>query len=193
MAEITVRLNTLGLDDALRNLGKNAIRAQVRALNRTIMTVKTRARRALAEKTNVAQKAIEKILSVQKATFSRPEAVLRASGTERIPLYAFTRQRKKRGRPTGLGDKPGSFIATMRSGHTGIYRVRLPALSRAAAVVGRKLPRSSPQLHIFELFGPSLPRVFANDLIDDLTKDGTEELLKNLRHEVRFLESKLTA
>jgi hypothetical protein len=192
MAVITVRLDTLGLDDAIKNIGKQNIRAQVRALNRTIMTVKTRVRRALAEKANVTQKAVERLLSIQKATFGRPEAVLAASGTDRIPLYQFSRQRKKRGAPTGQGAKPGAFIATMRSGHTGIYRVLPPPVSRAAKVVGRKLPRSSPQLHIYELFGPSLPRIFTNELAAEETKQAAADLIKNYRHEVQFLESKLT-
>jgi hypothetical protein len=153
------------------------------------MTVKTKTRRALAEKANVTQKAVEKLLSVRKATFGRPEALLEASGTDRIPLYQFTRQRKKKGRPTGQGAKPGAFIATMRSGHTGIYRVLPPPVSRA----GRRLPRSSPQLHIYELFGPSLPRIFTNELAADLTKEAMVDLIKNFRHEVQFLERKRAA
>jgi hypothetical protein len=187
MAGFTIKLDTLGLDDAIQNLGKEEIRARVRALNRTIATANTEARRAIAEDTSLPQNVIAKSLAIRRATFDRPEAVLEATG-RRIPLYEFTRQRKLRGRPTGRGAIPGAFIARMKSGHIGIFRRVGKSRSR------RGLPSPAPGLPITELFGPSLPRVFTNEkIMGALISNAKDNLLKNYRHEVQFLERKRAA
>ena len=184
---LTIRLDTLGLDDAIQNIGKQNVRAQVRALNRTIMTAQTEARRAIAQDTSLPQNVVGKSLAVQRATFGRPEATLAATG-RRIPLYDFTRQRKLKGRPTGRGAIPGGFIARMKSGHVGIFKRVGKARSR------KGLPSPSPALPITELFGPSLPFVFTNQkIMSALLTNAKANLEKNYRHEVKFLESKLSA
>lgn len=184
MAGFKIELDTLGLDDAIQNLGKEEIRARVRALNRAIGTANTDARRAIAEDTNLPQNVIAKSLAVQRAVFGRPEAILSATG-RRIPLYDFTRQRKTRGRPTGRGAIPGAFIAQLKSGHVGIFKRIGQSRSR------KGLPRHAPGLPIVELFGPSLPFVFTNEkIMGALVANAKENLIKNYRHEVQFLEQK---
>jgi minor tail protein Z (GPZ) len=182
MATVVVRLDTLGLDDALKNLGQKEVRARVRALNRTIATAQTEARRAIAEDTGLPQRVIAQSLSVERAVFGRPTATLQATG-RRIPLYDFTRQRKLRGRPTGKGAVPGAFIARMASGHVGIFKRVGKSRSR------KGLPPHAPGLPITELFGPSLPFVFTNEkIMGALLAHAKENLAKNYRHEVQFLE-----
>jgi hypothetical protein len=187
MAGFTIKLDTLGLDDAIQNLGKEEIRARVRALNRTIATANTEARRAIAEDTKLPQNVIEKSLAIRRATFDRPEAVLSATG-ERISLYEYTRQRKKTGRPTGRGAVPGAFIAMVKSKKIHIWRRLGKSRSR------RGLPASAPGLPIYPLFGPSLPHVFTNEkIMGALLSNARENLIKNYRHEVQFLERKRSA
>jgi len=128
------------------------------------------------------QRVIAQSLSVERAVFGRPTATLQATG-RRIPLYDFTRQRKLRGRPTGKGAVPGAFIARMASGHVGIFKRVGKSRSR------KGLPPHAPGLPITELFGPSLPFVFTNaKIMGALLAHAKENLAKNYRHEVQFLE-----
>ena len=186
---VTVRLDAQGLDDALTNLGKKAGLAKMRALNRTIKTAETYARRALMADTGLPSSVAGKALAVTKATLTRPdEAILEATG-HRLTLYEYTRQRKVKGVPTGRGRKPGAFIARVKAGsdiHYGIFKRKGKSRSRK----GLKSP--SPGLPIVELRGPSLPHVFTSAAImDGLVRASEEALVKNLRHEVQFLESQL--
>jgi hypothetical protein len=80
--------------------------------------------------------------------------------------------------PTGLGKYPQAFIATMRSGHRGVF-MRVGASSRRSA--GAR----SANLPITELHGPSIPLVFGKHLAAGLAR-GEAQLRKNLVHELRF-------
>lgn len=190
---VTVRLDAQGLDDALIRLGQKASLAKMRALNRTIKTAETYARRALAQDTGLPSSVAGKALAVTKATVTRPdEAILEATGA-RLTLYVYTRQRKVKGVPTGRGRKPGAFIARVKAGHRG--DVHYGIFKRKGKSRSRKgLKSPSPGLPIVELRGPSLPHVFTSAAImDGLVRAAEEALVKNLRHEIQFLESKLTA
>jgi hypothetical protein len=127
-----------------------------------------------------------RLASVSSAADQLSAAVV-ASGA-RIPLIRFSARgpepSRGRGRgvtarlPTGPGRYPQAFIATMRSGHRGVY-IRPGASSR------RSVGARSANLPITELHGPSIPLVFGKHLEAGLAR-GEEQLRKNLVHELRF-------
>jgi hypothetical protein len=158
----------------LEALGKDAPRAIVRALNRSLGTIRTSVLRSLAADTGLARKDIEPSVGTVRATFGRQEAHLAVTG-RRIPILAFGARQTRRGVTyrSGSGRKliPSAFLATMRSGHRGVFK--------------RKTSRRLP---IAELFGPSLPHAVRNRRIFELLVGPSGETLrKNLEHEIAFL------
>jgi minor tail protein Z (GPZ) len=128
-------------------------RATARALNRAIVTVRVDVLKKLATETRVKQAVIRERLEIQRATPQRLEATCVVSAKP-IPLIAFGAKQSKAGVMVAGGRlRRGVFIATMRSGHKGVFARRHPSLSRKGK------PRSSPGLKIVEQAGPSLPAV----------------------------------
>lgn len=156
--------------------------AVARALNRAIDTVRTQTTRALAAETGLKQAIIRDRLPVQGARPDRLEAVLRVTG-KRVPIVAFGARQTRQGvtyRLTGgRGLIPGAFLATMSSGHAGVFARRPISRSRAGN------PRSSPGLPIVEQYGPSLPLVVTKQHILEAGQAiGEAAFTKNLTHEL---------
>ncbi len=125
----------------------------VRALNRGIDSARTAMVREIATDTGLKSKDVRDALSLQHANFETPEARLGAR-LKRLPLIAFGARgpEPSRGKGRGVSYRLGTggrgrvenaFIATMRSGHRGVFKR-----------TGKK------RLPIQELFGPSLGHVF---------------------------------
>lgn len=169
---ITIRPEGLARPGRLAALGLDLRLATVRALNRTVSTVRTATSRALAQDTGLPQKLIRPRLAVERATFTRQQATLSITG-RRLPLIAFGARQTRTGvtyrLPGGRGRAPHAFLSTMRSGHLGVFQ-----------------RRGLPRLPIVELFGPSLPQVIRKHL-PDLRRVGEAALQTNLAHEIDFL------
>ncbi len=141
---------------------KRATRAMVRALNRAIVGGRTLMVKEIARDTGLKSGDVRKALTMREATASRPEARLAAS-LKRIPLIAFNARGPEPSRGQGRGVSyrlrgskgriPSAFIATMASGHKGVF-ARVPGKGRHGPAPMRS------QLPIRELFGPSLGHVF---------------------------------
>jgi hypothetical protein len=88
--------------------------------------------------------------------------------------------------PSGRGRVETGFIATMPSGHRGVFK-RPGALGRR--VQGPRAQGSRGRLPIVELFGPSLPKVLEKFL--PVFRDRAQEaLIKTLQHEIRWARQK---
>lgn len=165
----------------MRRFGAQFPGAIVRALNRAGGSTRAFMAAAVARDTGLKVSATRMQLALVRATAQRP-AVRVEVGGRRIPLIAFQARGPvpSRGRGRGVSAKlvggrgryPHAFIATMRSGHRGVFQRR-----------GRA------RLPIHELHGPSLPHVFAKHAAAGLSH-GRESLLKNLQHEIRFALSR---
>jgi hypothetical protein len=131
-------------------------RALVRALNRGINAGRTFMVQNIAKDTGLKSGDVREAMRMKEATLSNPTATLGTS-LKRIPLIKFGAKQTRRGVSYNLGGRkviPGSFLATMGSGHQGVF-TRKPG-------PGRRGPRPMrSQLPIVELFGPSLGHVFA--------------------------------
>ena len=169
----------------LQALGRDGAKAVARGMNRTIQSAQTLSVRAIAEDLGIAQKEVRKTMALRKANRTRLEASLTSTG-RRIPLIAFRARgpEPSRGKgkgvryrlPGGRGIAPHAFIATMKTGHRGVFQRKGPA---------RRLP-------IAELRGPSVPRVFRKQIDDAIQAKADAALVKNVQHEIEYLLSKRT-
>jgi len=149
---ITVE-NTDAIVADLGGLSYKAMRGAVRAMNRAIASGRTAMVREIARDTGLKAGDVRDALPIRDATIERAEAAFRA-GLTRIPLIYFKAKAPEPSRGKGRGVSyaltgsrnriPNAFIATMRSGHRGVF--------------ARKATKRLP---IAELYGPSLGHVFA--------------------------------
>jgi len=194
-------------------LRQNAPSAFARALNRSIASAKTVMVREVSQDAGLTATDVRGRIFVREASPpDRLVAQLTASAKP-IPLidYRATGPEPSRGKGHGVrarlkggaGRYPRAFIATMRSGHRGVFErlnankasasrrlgaeframKRKTALARfQAAVAGGT---TAGRLPIYELHGPSIARVFAKHVAVGLAR-GREQLIKNLQSELRF-------
>lgn len=183
----TIKLDDRALTLALANVKNGVPRAVTRAINRTLTTVRAAAAREVAEDIGVPVRQVTERMDITKATFNRLAGRIRISGT-RIPLVELrpAGPEPSRGKGRGVSYSLGgqrrrihqAFLATMRSGHRGVFR-REPGAGR---------------LPIIELRGPSIPRVAGKKAIRDAMHTlGLATLEKNLQHEVAFLRRGVAA
>lgn len=147
-----LRLDTREVVTKLSQIERRLPRAIPRALNRGATSGRTVMVRAMARDTGLKAKDVRGRVSIERATTARHVASLSAS-QRRVPLIQFRARgpepSRGKGRgvrariPGGQGRYPNAFIATMRSGHRGVFRR-----------TGRG------RLPITELHGPSIARVF---------------------------------
>jgi hypothetical protein len=120
-------------------------------------------------------------IRVEQATEDRHVARLYAS-YKRLPLIDFGAKGPEPSRGKGRGVTarlgggrnryPNAFIATMHSGHRGVFT-----------------RKAGPRLPIVELRGPSIAKVFVKHQDVGLAR-GQEQLAKNLQSEFRFALSR---
>lgn len=183
MDSITITYPQADIDRAFAQIGERAPHALSRAMNRAVVTARTVMAREIAEDTKLGVRAVTKELKVTKARPDALQARLSVTGSK-IPLIEWkptvSRRRGVRAKlpPPGKGVYPHAFIATMKSGHRGVFQ-------------RKTLGKGSKRLPIHELRGPALPSVFAK-LSPKAVAAGQESLMKNFEHELEFELSKLS-
>jgi len=181
-----------GLDTVVADLQGVIVRkpqAIVRALNRAIGSARTVMVREIARDIGLKSAAVRDALPVRLATANQPSATLAASLT-RIPLIQFNARgpEPSRGKGRGVSYKlqggrnqlPHAFIATMGSGHRGVF-----ARSETKFMRYQKPTWKKKRQAIQELFGPSLGHVFAKYHPLGLAR-AQEAFLTNFDHEMAF-------
>jgi hypothetical protein len=173
-----VRLNTADFERAIRALKAKAPIAIVRALNKSIESAKVAMAREVSTDMGLKVGDVKNRISVREARGDNFSATLYASASP-IPLIEFgaTGPEPSRGKGRGVTAKlsakrtryPHLFIATMRSGHRGVF--------------GRA--EGAKRLKIIERHGPSIAHVFAKHVDVGIAR-GEEQLVKNLKSEFRF-------
>lgn len=173
------------LKHALHGIKNGAPTVMRRALNKTIVSARTQAVKFVRAEVNLKAKTVTGQMKVTKANFRRLSASLNVKGSP-IPLTEYDARESNKGKGTtfrvrkkGARERyPHAFIATMKSGHRGVFERRKFGLKR----VGR--------LQIDERFGPSVPAVFARNGLKKVQSDGANNLQKNLVHETEWLLKK---
>lgn len=124
---VTVEVDSKALLAALDNLGKQTAPALVAALNKAAATTKTEAGRSIRQEINLGASAVNKSLSIKRANRGDLSAAITIAGKQ-VPLIAFTGTRQTRKgvsvKPLKTGSRsviPHTFIATMNSGHRGVW------------------------------------------------------------------------
>lgn len=167
--------------------------ATVRALNKVAdQVVVTGSREMRAAGYNLKISTIKKGLRIARASPGALKATVIASGRP-IPLVQFGARQTSKGVTVNVlkGRKliAGAFIATMPSGHKGVY-------VREATTVHKKMRSGSKAswhaLPIRELFGPSVPDGLSNKFVQDrLQQFINEKFPEILKHESQWLSRKL--
>lgn len=169
-----MELKTEGWVQGLNKILDRGPQAILRAMNRAAISGRVVMVREIARDLGLRQAALADTIAVRTAAMTgRGTFVASVVATgKRLPLSRWkvrqTRQGVTANLPGGAGRYPGAFLATMRSGHLGVFR-----------------RRGAERLPIRELFGPSVPHVF-HKYLPLGTVRAQEQLAKNLAHEMRF-------
>ena len=177
MPPFHLELKTADVTRAIARLKAKAPAAIARAINRSADSAVTAMARVIGQDTGLKVGVVKERIGVEKATLNRQVATVHASA-KRIPIYDYGARGPvpSRGKGRGVSARlkggrqryPHAFIATMDSGHTGVFE-------RTAT---RRLP-------IKELFGPSVAHVFEKHRQVGVDR-AQEQMRKNLASELRF-------
>jgi hypothetical protein len=176
MATIRLNLDTREVQAALKQLGDRAPRVFMRSLNRAGASARTAMGREISRDLSLKVGDVRERINILEATQTRLSVTLYAS-LKRLPLILFKASGpepsfgKGRGVSANLGGRkryPHAFIATMGSGHRGVFQRK-----------GRG------RLPIAELRGPSIAHVFKKHEQVGIDR-AQESLTKNLGHELEF-------
>lgn len=175
------------IEKRLGNFKSKAPLVLSRAINRSIQNVKKNMGKETSQRYYISSSDVKKTVRVVKATKGSLKAAAISSG-EGIALSKFkvspntpVRYRgasrspkvyragvKKSGGVKPLDGNPKSFVAVMKSGHTGVFT--------------RKTGDSLP---IRQLFGPSVPQIVKNeDIMSKINTEASETLQKRIDAEI---------
>jgi len=187
---LKLRVDSTAAERAIAELGDAAPRVLARTLNRSLGEIRTLVKRGIAADLGLAVGQVDKSLGEVRATFGHLVATLRVTGRQ-IPLIDFKARgpEPSRGRGRGVTYRigqggrsviPDGFIATMKSGHRGVF-VRVGESARKSRGAW------STNLPIGEAHGPSIPHVLGRQWIAQAWQErGDEIVLKNLTHETDY-------
>lgn len=180
--ELNVRADVKEVLAMLNETQKSVIpKAASRAINKTMTTVNAQAAREIKKdiggKISISE--IKASMAINKTNPKALYAALYAKG-RRIPIIKIDPAAHQDGSGVnyktgkGRGHIPHAFVATMRSGHRGVFK-----------------RKSSTRLPIQELHGPSIPKVFINNVImEAMERIAKERWAKVFQQEINFELSK---
>lgn len=172
---VDIRLDTSDLDAAIVAHARKLPGVIRRCLDRAGVSGRTAMAKLISEDTGLPSSRVKKAIIVTRVGDS---GIALSASRLRLPLIDFQARgpepSRGRGRgvsyrlPSGRGRIPNAFIATMKSGHRGVYK-----------------RFGSGRLPIIELRGPSIGHVFEKFLPQGQAA-GEESLRKNMKHEISF-------
>jgi hypothetical protein len=163
-------------------------KATVRALNKTGAIARTAASREIRQAGyNIAARAIKDNVELKRARPGELRVTVRAAGRP-VPLIAFGARQTRAGVSVKVkeGRKliKGAFIATMPTGHKGVF-TRVGNRHKRVRRDGRA---SWSGLPIREMYGPSVPAAFRNQVVQDaLRRVARARFPAIFEHELRYL------
>lgn len=185
--KITAKVNIEGALAKFKAAVEEAPKAVQRALNKTAITARAQAARSIRDAGyGLKVGTIKGAFSIRRATQADFKAILTATGKP-IPLINYSARQTARGVTVSVknGRKliAHAFIATMSSGHEGVF-IRVDNRHKRVIRNGKVYYSGLP---IKELFGPSVPSAFANAAVQDALKTAIEERFPVvLKQELKF-------
>jgi len=185
---LRAKLNTSQWDRALKELGKKpAIKAGIRAVNRTLTSSRSAVTKQVAPDVGLQQKVVRDQVTIVAAKNSgeAPFGALYAT-SKKIPLIQFKARQTKRGGVTaklpspGAGRYPHAFIVNVNGS---------PRVLERYDSGGRKGRRGKNGGKTYQLHGPSIYHAFRKHA-DVAQSRAIEVLDKNFQHEFDFLLAK---
>lgn len=181
------------LEKGVRQLSKSGIpRAHMRATNKSLMKARTQARKAIRLKFNLPSKVVNPLITHRNASIST-DGYIQGRGSQ-IPIIRV--RTKPTQKPLGVAINTGtgrriikhSFIAKMRSGHTGVFQRTKRKGGRRVPYVDTRGRKQNKNLPIRELKFPSPAHMitqssFANKIFNSFTKDYPIQLRRQLNFE----------
>jgi hypothetical protein len=188
MIELGIRFDPSPLVETLSGLRDALPLVRTRVLNRSGATTHTFAARTLAGAMRLSNKVIRGGIKVTQASVERPEWRMEISG-KRLPLILFKPKRDPLGiralLPDGSDFFRRAFLATMPSGHRGVFqRVTFGPGSKPA-----RRGKNRAWLPIREVKTWSRARAFTeiDGIADSTERVARDALVKNLQADVRFM------
>lgn len=182
-----IRIDEREVGQELRELSQAGQRAMVRTLNLVARRLRTEASKAIREEYAIRKSDVDKQIEIRLASPGIPAAIVRARG-KRTPLFVFRARWSRRAAGATVQVKiaggrkliPGTFTATMRSGHRGVFERRRVGDTR------------SPRLPIQELYGPSIPQLAGSEkMARRLKAFADREIPKVFDREMKYYQSKI--
>jgi hypothetical protein len=199
---ITVGIDQAKFDEIVKRFdGYPAYRAkaEVSSLNRALESGRTQVRREIQRELNISGKDVGRAIIVRLASASKPDGAIVVSRQPR-PLAAFWPTQTAKGvrvtvrRSRGPEEIPHAFIATMKSGHTGVFIRTGPAVpSQKRIKRGSRKGQPVLRQQIKELYGPTVVGVLAGKpgMLDRIKKAMGEVLVTRMASQVsRFFGTK---
>lgn len=195
-----VRRQLVGMEDEAETVMQKAI-------NKTIVYIQKQVALEAKQTYIVKAPAVKKTLSIYRAKKSNLSGSVVSRSSKKIPLYGFKVSPKSRmpdppefyesqvKKASGLKSLPGSsdrskaFVATMSSGHTGIFQRQLKGsdiLSRAIDKARKKAKMEREP--IAELFSLSVPSILKTKIVSkEIRSKGQKFLHERLDAEIKSM------
>ena len=187
----------------LDGIEKSISLVTMRSINKTLTGVKTDASSAIREKLNVKKSAVDETFKITKATTlnlaakfqstGKPLSLTDFIGTRQVQNGVSVQVRKDKSRTI----LQRGFIATMKSGHEGVFWRDWQWHNKPSAKLNRFIPYARlPKIYrlpIQEGYAPRVPDYLGDKgpIMKTVLTKANERLHNNLEHELDFELSKL--
>lgn len=210
-ANITIKMDQAELDKITTMLAEfpnSAKKVRVRAVNKTLTGVRTDATNAISDEVTATKTAIRSTFGLLKSNYSDERGIIYSKGAP-LPLIAYSARQTNKG-VTAQIDRtdarvlwPSAFISTVRTaqqaasgieGHKGVFSRKKPPYKTKASpsLPWKRFGRPELRLPIKEMYGPSIPNVFARETaMKKSLASADERLQKNVDHELDYELEKL--
>lgn len=185
---ISVKSDFSAIERALTHAQHAALpSARRRTLNKLAQYAKSEAVRSIRSRWRFKAATIRKSISIKRANYKALEAEVRAIG-QNSPIIDFAARQTRKGVTVGVSKGKrklikGAFVATMKSGHKGVFKRSAKATRRTK---GRPTT-SSPNLPIEEVYTIGVPQAFASIAVSNALRKTVADRLRNTyEHELSF-------
>lgn len=201
-SEFYIRINADDMrkvESALRGIDGVAAKVCSRAINDTLAGVKTDASSEIRAVLTLKKSAVDATFKITKATQAKLSGLFQSTGSP-VPLIEYGARQTKAGvsvqvkRGSSRSVITGAFIATMKSGHKGVFWREWHGHTKKP--INRNIPYGKlPKIYrlpIAQRYGPRVPDILSNEPVMAVVLDKAgDRMHKNIDKELNYELSKL--